>query len=165
MKGLKYMIKMNNKMQLLLDKIKNCNNIEVNINKLNELLFPKIAKVHDCFIIDNECEMNENEVKFDFIKKMFGNRTMYEIGCNEVCINYYVESDDNLYAAQLGIIALEAWKYRLRAEYPSDEFCIVMEVSDTNTILRFYKIREEDGLIIGSNIERNTEIAILVEII
>ena len=34
MKGLNDMIKMNNKMQLLLDKIKKCNNVQVNINKL-----------------------------------------------------------------------------------------------------------------------------------
>ena len=159
------MIKMNNKMKLLLDKIKKCNNVQVNINKLNEVLFPKIAKVHDCFIIDNGCEMNESDINFNFIKKMFGNRTMYEIGCNEVCINYYMESDDNLHAAQLGLNVMEAWKYRLRAEYPSDKFCIVMEVSDTHTIMRFHKIREEDGLIIGNNIESTAETAILVEII
>ena len=40
-----------------------------------------------------------------------------------------------------------------------------MEVSDSHTILRFHKIREEDGLIIGNNIESTTDIAILVEII
>lgn len=90
---------------------------------------------------------------------------MYEIGCNEVCINYYVESNDNLHATQLGLIVMEAWKYRIRAEYPSDIFCIAMEVSDSHTILRFHKIREEDGLIIGNNIESTTDIAILVETI
>lgn len=96
---------------------------------------------------------------------MFGDRTMYELGCNEVCINYYVESDDNLDAAELGLVVMDAWKYRLKAEYPEDKFCIILQVSNTHTILRFHKFREEAGLVMGKDIESNTELGIAVEII
>lgn len=156
---------MNSKMKSLLDKIKDYNDIEINIIKLKELLFPRIAKVHECLIIDNKGEMKEDEIKFEFIKKMFGNRTMYEISCNEVCMNYYVEPNDNLYVSQIGMVVIDAWKYRLKAEYPTDRFCIIMEVSDTHTILRFHKYREGEGLIIGNNLENNNQNAILVVLV
>lgn len=159
------MIKMSSKMESLLDKMKDYNDIKINTIKLKEVLFPRIVEIHECLIIDNKWEINEDEIKFEFIKKMFGNRTMYEISCNEVCMNYYVEPNDNLYVAQIGIVVMDAWKYRLKAEYPNDKFCIIMEVSDTHTILRFHKFREGEGGIIGNNLENNTENAIIVELV
>ncbi|MGL4655403.1 MAG: hypothetical protein ACRCWM_05930 [Sarcina sp.] len=159
------MIKMNNQMENILQEIKKLNKDEVNITQLQEVLFPKITKVHDCFIIDNKSELDESKVKYDFIKRVFGDRTMYEISCNEVCINFYVEPNDNLLVAKVGFVVMEAWKYRLKSEYPKENFCIVMEVSDTHTILRFHKFKAEEGLVIGNDLGNSTDIAIAIEII
>lgn len=90
---------------------------------------------------------------------------MYEISCNEVCINYYVEPNDNLYVAQIGMVVMDAWKYRLKAEYPNYKFYIIMEVSNTHTILRFYKVRDGEEITFGNDLENNTENAIIVELV
>lgn len=157
------MIDMNKKMKTLLQKIEKYKDDEIRIIKLKELISPKITKIQECFIIDNKD--NSKNIDFKFIKKIFANKTMFEFGRNEICINYYVEPNNNLYAPLVGIVAKDSWKYKLKRKYPNEKFCFIMEVSDTHTILRFHKFREDEGMVINSDLDDNIENAILMEIV
>jgi len=141
---------MNKTMVKLLDKF-NVSKISVkNIGlKINEII--NIVKNNDCFILiidENELVEYSNE----FIFKQFGSFSAYEDYENHIHINdimYYIGIKECIFFQTLeyGLIIKDIIKNKLEEIFPNDKFIIVLSCDETdkrNTILRFYKYREDE---------------------
>jgi len=141
---------MNKTMVKLLDKIKKNKFSEKGIeSKINEII--NIVKNKNCFILiidDNELVEYSNE----FIFNQFGSFSAYEDYENHIHISdimYYIGIKDCTLFQTLkyGLIIKDILKNKLEKYFPNDEFKIVLSCDETNkinTILRFYKYREDE---------------------
>ncbi len=144
---MKNLIKINNNMKVLLDKLESEkeNSIEVNVRELDKIILPNLVKINDCIIIDMNNRFKEKNIDLKVVLDRFGDRTGYEASCNEVRINDYIISEDYFGSVRLGKMIMEIWKNKLKLEYPKDKFCIILSADGSYVTLRFYKIRKDES--------------------
>jgi hypothetical protein len=155
---------MNKTMAKLMDKIKKNKIPENNIRlKINEII--NIEKNKDCFILI----IGENELieyNDEFIFKQFGSFSAYEDYENHIHISdimYYLGIKDcTLYQTlEYGLIIKEIIKNKLEEKFPNNKFIMVFSCDETdkiNTILRFYKYRENEEELYDQDFINNFDI-------
>ncbi|AVQ47802.1 hypothetical protein C7M60_18785 [Clostridium botulinum] len=94
---------------------------------------------------------------------MCGDRTGYEASCNEIRINDYVDVYDDYNILSLSKVIIQAWKYKLKTEYPEYKFLIILAYREGYATLRFHVFRENEGTWLVNDLNAYKEEAILVE--
>ncbi|WP_460263628.1 hypothetical protein [Clostridium sporogenes] len=159
------MIRTNKLMERLLENLieRDKNLIKVKVGNISTILFPNLIKVHDCIIVDIEKEVTEEDINFKEIISMYGDRTGYEASCNEIRINDYVDFYDDYNILSLSKVIIQAWKYKLKTEYPGYKFLIILAYREGYATLRFHIFREDEGTWLLNDLNVYKEEAILVE--
>lgn len=156
---------MNKNMKSLLEKVKIEKEglIKINPGKLSTIMLPRFKEVYDCIIIDMNNEIKEENINFKRILSMFGDRTGYEVSCNEIRINDYIDYSDEFAVIQLAEIIMDTWKYKLKSEFPKYRFCIILSFSEGYATLRCHAVRENEGSWLKGDIDEYKDSAIIVQ--
>ncbi len=159
------MIKTNKNMKKLLEKVKIEKEqlIEINPDKLSKIMIPNFKEVYNCVIIDMNNEVKEENINFERILSMFGDRTGYEASCNEIRINDYIDYSDEFAVIQLAEIIMDTWKYKLKIEYPKYGFCIILSFSEGYATLRCHVVRENESSWLKDDLDEYKDEAIMVK--
>ncbi|NOW04336.1 hypothetical protein [Clostridium beijerinckii] len=158
------MIKINEKMKELLKKVEKLEiETEIKADELAKIMFVNFKEVYNCIIIDMNNTIKEESINFQRILSMFGDRTGYEASCNEIRINDYINYSDEGTVIQLGKLILNAWKDKLKTEYPEYNFCIIFSFSNGFGTMRFHVIREDESRWLESDLNKYKDEAIIVE--
>lgn len=159
------LIRTNKNMRDLLEKVKIKKEevIKINTNNLSKIMSPNFKEVHDCIINDMDNEIKEENVNFKRILSMFGDRTGYEASCNEIRINDYIDYSDEIAVLQLAEIIMDAWKCKLKIEYPQYRFCIILSFSEGYVTMRFHVIRENESSWLKADLDEYKDEAIMVQ--
>lgn len=133
-------------------------------NALQELIFPNTKRVHDCIIIDNRNEVIPEKVNYNRVMSMYGDQIGYKASCNEVRISDYINEGKRIDEVRLAQIVIQGWRYKLKKEYPQDNFWIDLICTNDYTTLRFYLCRDSTKGWLKEDLESYLEEAILEEI-
>lgn len=131
------MVNMNNQMRKI---ISNENNQKCD-EKMHEFLkgiINKIKIIRDCVIYDDE-GIDESDVDFDSVLKMFGDLTGYEVNCNE----FRYEKNKIITYSCLDIAT--DLNHMLENKYRNRKFVIYVCVGDECIEVRFHTYRETEG--------------------
>lgn len=147
----------NKKMRKLLDEMKDRDtevNIEFELCGIKKLFLPNIKKVYDCIII-SEKSVEELEKNFSKAIKISFDKTGYEASRNETYINQYLVNEDVTVYDVLEItnIVIDIWKSQIKAIDNSAKICFIIGCDNKNVTLRFHKIRSNEGMWLGENID------------
>lgn len=130
-------------------------NESISLNQLLNILNTTIKNVYDCIVIDDNDEIIVDDIIFDKILKIHGDRTVYEASVNELRVNDYINGDkydfNNILA--LGFTILDSWENRLKKEYPDRQFCLIIGSIDGNVTLRFHQVSENESKWLSEDLE------------
>lgn len=158
------MIKTNKNMTSLLEKVEMTEKIiQINATELTKIMFPTFKEVYNCIVVDMNDEIKEENINFKRILSMFGDKTGYEASCNEIRINNYIDCLDDVTVIQFGKIIMDAWKYKLKSEYPKYKFCIILSINKGYGIIRFHVIREDESQWLTNDLDEYADESIIVQ--
>lgn len=141
-------------------------NASILLNKLLKLLKPTLKNVHGCLVIDNNNEIESENVNFERILKIHGDKTGYEASVNEVRINDFICGNNINFrnVLMLGFDVLDSWSNLLKKEYPQKKFCLMISCQNEFVTLRFHQVREGESRWLLDDLEKYDS-AIAVETI
>lgn len=148
----------NKKMRKLIEEMKETKigtTIELELKGIRELFLPNIKKVYDCLII-SEKSVKELEENFNKAIKTSFDKTGYEASQNETYINQYLLNEDITIYNMLEItnIVINVWKNHLKAIDNSGKICFIIGCDNKNITLRFHKVRSNENMWLGDDIEK-----------
>lgn len=103
-----------------------------------------IRNVRDCLVYDKEGKINENDLDFDRIIKMNGDKTGYEISCNEIRIN-------KLSKNQIISFLIE-FDRTITAKFSRKVVIYIQDLEECME-LRFHSFREDEKLWLSENLD------------
>ena len=163
------MIKSNKKMQKLLTEIPKTINTKrklVHLPTLMNLVWPDFIEVEGCVLLNLNRE-KVMKLNMKHILSSFGDRTGFEAFENHVHMIDYVKrlKDNPIEGLSLALNILEIWECKLLRDFPDYKFQLILWYDGKeDTILRFYKFRQEEGSWIDfTKIESDQEGAVLVK--
>ncbi len=140
------MINMNNKMKkIIIEKEgeKHCLKINTIVNEIVN----KTKIVKDCIIFDIDGSLEEDKINFSKILNMVGDRTGYEVSCNEIRI-----SQEGVNASELLTLADEL-SILLYKKY-NKNIVVYISLFDDEIELRFHTFREDERLWLDKNLDK-----------
>lgn len=141
------MLKMNSKMEEILEQKGKMN--EETIESICENIISQVKCINDCVLYDENGNLEQKKINWDFVLKVHKDLTGYEVSHNEVSI------PDELFNESL-LSFLDKVKIRLTDKFPNRRFCIILSDSD-RAVLRFHTYRLEEGLWLSNEIEKYKE--------
>lgn len=121
----------------------------VSSERLHDLFFPPFIKIFDCIIIsDKEIRLTQDAFAA-VVKKLYGDRSGYEFGNNEIRVNDYFENTlSKEEGTQIGLWAIKRWITRLHEIEPQASFVFVLFSNDERTEIRFHKLRNDESPVV-----------------
>lgn len=128
------------------------------------LLNPKFLEWDGCILLDRN--INKDNLPSGFIPdNVIPDRTGFEALENDVHVNDYykrIESKPiNILGASKKI--MQIWEVKLKEAYPDVTFHVILSFDGTDCILRFHRLRKEEGTWLDSNLEGYKEEGVLVK--
>lgn len=154
--GKQLIIRMNTRMENYLSKL--------NINFKEEYLkckprhdildSIKLYQIEDIILLDNDPRKVE-EVDYEFLKKMFMDKTGYEAFMNHHHIeDFFQESISEEVKVNLAVMYIKVLVQRLKESWNLQQFIIIYSTNDEGDhTVRFYKYRKEEAPYLSDDIE------------
>lgn len=117
-----------------------------NMQDLAKEIVSNTRKIYDCLVYDKECEINETKINFDRIMMMYGDRTGYEVSCNEIRLK-----KDRLLKNQFTTFLVE-FDREITAKFSRKVVIYIQEFEDSLE-LRFHSFREHEKLWLSENLD------------
>ena len=133
------MINMNKRMEELLRQAERSEGA-AKIRTLAEEIVSRTGAVGDCVLFDREGDLDETEIDFDNVLRLFKDRTGYEISCNELRF-----SQEELPTNQF-LHLTERLDAALSQKYMGRKFAIILIVNGEWIDVRFHTYRKEEDL-------------------
>lgn len=136
---------MNNKMEKLLNDIKENSDANLTVSKLFDLCNSRIIEWDGCILLDfnNNCQNLEDK----FIPtNLINDRTQFEVLHNHIHLSdIFTELEDEpIESVKVAFILMEFWKYKLIANYPNEKFHLIVSCDEFGSVVRFYKLRQNE---------------------
>lgn len=101
--------------------------------------------IYDCLVYDKEGEIDETRINFDRIIMMHGDRTGYEVACNEIRLEKEMLSKSQIISFLIELDREFATKF-------SKKVVIYIQELDDALELRFHSLRENEKLWLSDNL-------------
>lgn len=109
------------------------------IHNLAKMIADDTKLVKDCMVYDKNQEINETKINFDRIMMMYGDRTGYEVACNEIRFEKEILSKSQILSFLVELDMELATKFARKVAIYIEEIDDVLE-------LRFHSLRENEPL-------------------
>jgi hypothetical protein len=152
-------------MRKQLKEIVNIPHMEISNEKLQKLLSSEVVEWDGCILLEVVNDLNGLGTHFE-PNEYYQDRTGYEAFCNHIHLNdYFPEIEEcPLQSLILALRILETWKSKLRRNFPSMKFHLILSHDEYGSVLRFHKYRPEEGAWLNvDNINGYTEEGILLK--
>lgn len=139
-------------MRTQLQAIENIPKMEINKDKIQQLLSPEFMEWDGCILVRTENDLSDRGTQFT-PNEYYQDRTGYEAFCNHIhLIDYFPEFEENpLQSLKLALKILEVWEIKLKKEFPKMKFHIILSHDEYGSVLRFHKYRSEEGTWLNVN--------------
>ncbi|MDE5984698.1 MAG: hypothetical protein K2H13_05535 [Eubacterium sp.] len=142
------MLKFNEKMKVLLEQ--NVFSNIVDIKQLCESIISKTRCINDCILYDEDAELDEKTINWDFVLKINFDLSGYEVSQNELVLT------DDLFCWDSMIEFLTGLNSLLQNKFADKRFCLIVHYNGIG-VLRFHTYREEEGLWLDKALEKYEE--------
>lgn len=153
----------NSKMKNLLEHISthsSSEEVSLNVQQLKNLFSPSFKKVKDCIII-TEKNIDDLEVAFDNMIKIYGDKTGYEASNTETRINCYIENEISVVTGiQIALVVIEMWGLKLKRIEPDSQFCFIICSDEEHVEIRFHKVRNNEIRWLSDDLESYSDEAV-----
>ena len=102
--------------------------------------------VHDCLVYDKENEIDENKINFNKLFKMYGDKTGYEVSCNEIRIEKELISKSHFF------FLINELDRELEEKFSRKVVIYIQELEDSFD-LRFHSLRENEKKWLSENLD------------
>lgn len=140
------MIYTNMKMTGLLNKINHDKVSKKGFETAHHLDSPIFIEVEKCVLIK---DINENirQLNMNQIYELYGDKTGFEASNNHIHIPKYDEENEEsqIKLLKLAMHILDEWKAKLKTDFPTYRFHLIISYDGEECTLRFHKYREEEG--------------------
>lgn len=140
--------------------------VAISNEKIQKFLSSKFVEWDGCILLQAVNDTSGLGTKF-IPNKYYQDRTEYEAFCNHIHVNdLFPELEDfPQQSLKLALRIMEVWEGKLKNDFPSMSFHIVLSHDEFGSVLRFYKYRQEEGSWLNTdNINNYTE-GILLKVI
>jgi hypothetical protein len=134
------------------------------LHNISGVVSPIFVEVEDCVLIKDENE-DIKELNMNLITKAYGDKTGFEASNNHIHISQYVDDGyrSPIKELKLAMYILDAWKIKLKTDFPEYKFHLILSYDGKESTLRFHKYREDEGFwLIIDDLDGYEEEAILI---
>ena len=140
------MIYTNEKMAQLLNTTSFDRIAEQEFDSISNIISPIFVDVDDCVLLKNKNE-DIKPLDMNMICKFYGDRTGFEAFYNHIHTSQYIDDDNKgpIEGFKLAKYILDAWKTKLKIEFPENKFHLILSYDGKESTLRFHKYRQDEG--------------------
>ena len=102
--------------------------------------------IHDCLVYDKENEIDENKINFNKLLEMYGDKTGYEVSCNEIRIEKELISKSHFF------FLVNELDRELEEKFSRKVVIYIQELEDSFD-LRFHSLRENEKKWLSENLD------------
>lgn len=157
------MIKINKSMEKVLKKLEDSNDEGHQLDNFIDILWPDFIEVDGCIIIKHDEDI-EN-LNMNWIIEMFGDKTGFEATENhihmvDICDEFIVNPKVGL---RFAMKLIDIWGYKLMTSFPSYKFHLILTHDGEDSILRFYRYRQEEGDYLEDNLDEYENTCVMLK--
>lgn len=154
--------KYNSQMENILKKLRQEDQLEN--DKVLGLMNPIFKELHGCILMDLKNKLDENKIDIQTVLQRYGDRTGYEASRNEVRINDFIEYECEYELKLLGLAlsVMDNWEEKLRLEFSTYQFLLILSLSGGAATLRFHRKRSDEDSWLADDLNGYKLEAILV---
>ena len=112
---------------------------EGTIYQLIKMIVQNTKLINDCIVYDKNEIIDESQIDYDRIKKMYGDRTGYEVACNEIRFEKEIINQSQITAFLVNL------EIELSTRF-SRKVAIYFQFIDEFIDLRFHSVRENETM-------------------
>lgn len=118
---------------------------ESNLQDLAKMIVSDTKIIYDCLVYDKEGAIDETRINFNRIMMMYGDRTGYEVACNEIRLDKEILSKSQIPSFLIELDREFITKF-------SKKVVIYIQELDDVLELRFHFLRENEKLWLSDNL-------------
>lgn len=142
------MLAFNEKMKALLEQKKSSNS--VNTEQLCESIISKTRCINDCVLYDEDAQLDEKTINWDWVLKVNSDFSGYEVGHNEIMLA------DDLFCRDSMMEFLTKLNHQLQNKFADKRFCLIVQYNGIG-VLRFHTYRKNEGMWLDTDLEKYQE--------